>query len=125
MSAAHAQRRAVGSITTPADRYCHEDLVRLVGDAINGQAMNDGGQRLAGHTDLSTDLLLRGEDILELFETLEEQLGIQLWPALALDLVMAGPTIGRLACVLADSLAGQDHAAAPSLTDAEMERHHA
>ena len=100
----HAQPQAVGDITTPADRYCHEDLVRIVADAINGSAMNDGDQRLAGHTDLSTDLLLGGQDILELFEELEEQLGIQLWPAIALDLVMAGPTIGRLACVLAQQL---------------------
>lgn len=100
----HAQLHADGSITTPADRYCHDDLVRIVADAINGQAMNDGDIRLAGHTDLSTDLLLSGQDILELFEELEEQLGIQLWPAVALDLVMAGPTIGRLACVLAGQL---------------------
>lgn len=100
----HAQLHADGSITTPADRYCHEDLVRIVADAINGQAMNDGDIRLAGHTDLSTDLLLGGQDLLELLEALEEQLGIQLWPALALDLVMAGPTIGRLACWLAQQL---------------------
>ncbi len=124
MSAAHAQLHAAGSITTPSDRYCHDDLVRIVGDAINGQAMNEGGRRLLGHTDLSTDLLLRGQDILELFEALEEALGIQLWPALALDLVMEGPTIGRLACLLAESLAAQDRAA-PSLTEGEMERHHA
>jgi hypothetical protein len=123
MSAAHAQLHAASSITTPADRYCHDDLVRIVGDAINGQAMNDCGLRLAGHTDLSTDLLLRGQDILELFETLEGQLGIQLWPALALDLVMEGPTIGRLACLLAECLAGQDRAAR-RLTENEMEQHH-
>jgi hypothetical protein len=103
MSALHARTCADGS-TTPAQRYSHADLVRLVGDAINSLTLNGEGLDLAADLDLRTDLQMDGWDILSVFERLAEWLGLQLWPAMALDLLMAGPTIGRLARVLAQQL---------------------
>lgn len=112
MTAVHAQLQPYGRITTPAQRYCHSDLVHIVADAINTLTLNEGELQLAADTDLSTELRLEGRDILDVFERLEEQLGLQLWPAMALDLVLAGPTIGRLARVLSGrlTLQGARHA---------------
>jgi hypothetical protein len=110
MTTLHARPANDGS-TTPAQRYCHADLVRIVGDAITGLGLNEGRIELAADVDLATDLLLRGRDILDVFEQLEEQLGLQLWPAMALDLVSAGASIGRLARLLAERLAQQPEGA--------------
>lgn len=107
MSALHARAGADGS-TTPAQRYSHDDLVALVGQAINSLTLNEEGLDLAADLDLRTDLQMDGRDILDVFERLEEWLGLQLWPAMALDFLMAGATIGRLARVLAERLAAQD-----------------
>lgn len=109
MSALHARAGADGS-TTPAQRYCHGDLVRLVGDAINSLTLNEDELELAADVDLQTDLRLEGVDIMDVFQCLAERLGIVLPVAMALDLVLAGPTIGRLARVLAERLAAQDAA---------------
>ena len=72
MSALHARSGADGS-TTPAQRYCHADLVALIGQAINSLTLNEGGLDLAADVDLGTDLLLQGRDILDLFERLAQQ----------------------------------------------------
>lgn len=89
--------------------YCHSDMLRIVTDAvIEASDRVFPGGRIEAHCDLVQDLRMDGALILRVFEHLEHALGVTLWPALAIDLVRAGPTVGRLARWMADRLVEAD-----------------
>lgn len=86
-------------------RYCRSDLLAIVDAAIRG-ASPDPFEDCAIEADfcLSEDLAFDGKAILQTFELLEEALGLTLPPALAVDLALTSPTVGRLVRMLAHEL---------------------
>ena len=86
-------------------RFCRSDLLAIVDAAIRG-ASPDPSDDCVIEADfcLSEDLAFDGKAILQTFELLEEALGITLPHALAVDLALTSPTVGRLVRMLAEKL---------------------
>lgn len=86
-------------------RSCRSDLLAIVDAAIRGASPEIYEMAEIEVDDcLSEDLCLDGKAILQTFELLEEALGITLPHALAVDLALTSPTVGRLVRMLAHEL---------------------
>ncbi|MEI6161370.1 MAG: hypothetical protein WCP77_16160 [Roseococcus sp.] len=84
--------------------YRHADLVRIVIQAIRDANPELQDDEIAPDHSLVSDLNLSSTRIIWVFERLERELGLQLWPSIIVEYVIAGPSVGRLARTMAAQL---------------------